>query len=103
MRDENNGLALMVDLLENLDNLTGAGIIQITGWLIGEQHSRAANHSTGYRHPLLLPTRKFPWPMIHTIFQTYPGKPAFCQCASIPGATPRYTSGSSTFSRADKV
>lgn len=68
--DDNNRLALRIQVLKQRHDLFGRARVQISCWFIPKNDHRIIDDRSGNRHPLLLSAGKFIRPMMHAL-----GKP----------------------------
>src|SRR6185503_17744805 len=58
VRDDADGGAVVMNLLEEFHHLLAALRVQVAGRFVGEQDDRLARDGSGHGHTLLLPARK---------------------------------------------
>jgi hypothetical protein len=64
MSDEYNSNIARIELLQDSHNLYACMAIQISRWLIGQDHRWPCNQRAGNSHALLLSTGELCWPVI---------------------------------------
>ena len=72
MRDNNDGLALVVELIDQRHNFPAGLAVQVTGGLIGQQNGRMTDQGAGNGYPLALPAGELVGQGIQAVSQANP-------------------------------
>ena len=67
-----NGSAFLIQIGQEAHYFLSVLRIQVTGRLVGKYHLRIGNYRTGYRHTLLLPSRKLLREMFRAVGYCHP-------------------------------
>ena len=93
MRDENNGMAFVMQLAQDPHHVLAAAAVQCARRFVGENDLSAIHQGAGNGNPLLLAAGKLVGFMFQTICQTQAGKQLFGACAARFGADARINAG----------
>ena len=72
VRHQNDGVAVSMQLFEDVHHLLATGLVQRAGGLVGQNHIAAIHQRAGNRHPLLLPARELAGLVAQALFQAQP-------------------------------
>ncbi|MBA7568093.1 hypothetical protein ES708_09814 [subsurface metagenome] len=72
MSDQDNGIALPVEFIQQAHDLLPGNRVQVAGRFIGQNNGRVVHHGPGNGHPLALAAAQFAGPMGGPVRQAHP-------------------------------